>query len=90
VVWCGVGVGFSIPGTAIRCEKRHRTGVGYGRREESRYSTPDYGIITPRDNFPGKIGLLDRLIFSIRTRLETSLYSSIIEPDPFLHVHPWA
>jgi hypothetical protein len=29
--------------------------------------TPDYGIITPRDNFPGKIGLLDRLTFSIRT-----------------------
>jgi hypothetical protein len=29
--------------------------------------TPDYGIITPRDNFPGKIGLVDRLIISKRT-----------------------
>jgi hypothetical protein len=28
--------------------------------------TPDYGIITPRDNFPGKIGLVDRLTVSKR------------------------
>ena len=27
---------------ATRCEKRHRTGVVYGRREESRYTTPPY------------------------------------------------
>jgi hypothetical protein len=30
------------PSSATRCEKRHRTGVVYGRREESRYTTPTY------------------------------------------------
>ena len=31
--------------SAIRCEKRHRTGVGYGRREESRYRRYDLHIL---------------------------------------------
>jgi hypothetical protein len=34
----------STPGRAFatRCEKRHRTGVGYGRREGSRYNSLNY------------------------------------------------
>ena len=31
---------------ATRCEKRHRTGVGYGRREESRYRLNPVTVLT--------------------------------------------